>query len=163
VVLYRSSVLKRFQGFRFDHWPRGAYATETFLGSRPGGVIASAWAVSQYLGCSGYRRLARKTMEAKRRLVEGIRRIEGLEVLEPSELSIVLYRSTDRDVDINGVAELLWEKGWFVGRSREPEAVHLALNAVHAFVIGRYLTDLQDVVQRVRLSGRKGKQDYMTY
>lgn len=163
VVLYRSSVLKRFQGFRFDHWPRGAYATETFLGSRPGGVIASAWAVSQYLGCSGYRRLARKTMEAKRRLVEGIRRIEGLEVLEPSELSIVLYRSTDRDVDINGVAELLWEKGWFVGRSREPEAVHLALNAVHAPVIGRYLTDLQDVVQRVRLSGRKGKQDYMTY
>lgn len=163
VILYRSGHLKAFQGFRFDDWPRGSYFTETFLGSRPGGAIASAWAVSQFLGRAGYRRLARKTMEAKLHLVRGIEMIDGLEVLRPSDLSIVLYRSIDHRIDINAVAENLTEEGWFVGRSREPLALHLALNAVHAPVIDKYLFDLEHAVRRARESGRVGKQDDSTY
>ena len=163
VILYRSASLKAYQAFQFDNWPRGTYSTETFLGSRPGGSVASAWAVSQYLGRAGYRRLAKKTMEAKQRLVCGIEKISGLEVIRPSDLSIVLYRSVDDSVDINSVAEILVERGWFVGRSREPQALHLALNAVHAQVVDEYLIDLKDAVQRVRISGRIGAQDDMTY
>lgn len=163
VLLYRSPALKSYQGFHFDDWPRGSYSTDTFLGTRPGGSIASAWAVSQYLGSAGYRRLATKTMEAKERLVRGIERIQGLEVILPSDLSIVLYRSVDGHVDINAVAEALGEKGWFVGRSREPAALHLALNAVHAPVIEDYLSDLSDVVRVVRASRKVGKSDDATY
>lgn len=163
VILYRNANLKRFQGFRFDNWPRGNYATETFLGSRPAGSVASAWAVSQYLGRDGYRKLARKIMEAKARLVEGIGHIQGLEVIRPSELSIVLFKSIDAKVDINAVADGLTERNWFVGRSREPQALHFALNTVHAPVIGRYLEDLGDVVQHVRAAGRIGKSDENTY
>jgi sphinganine-1-phosphate aldolase len=163
VLLYRSAHLKRHQAFRFDNWPRGTYVTETFLGTRPGGSIASAWAVSQYLGRKGYRRLARKTMEAKQRLVGGIERIGGLKVLRPSELSIVLYRSVDPTVDINAVADELGRKGWFVGRSREPQAIHLALNAVHAPVIDDYLRDLRSAVTKVRMTGTVGKHDDSTY
>lgn len=163
VVLYRSESLQTFQGFHFQNWPRGSYSTQTFLGSRPGGSIASAWAVSQYLGRSGYRRLARKTLEAKQRLIQGIDRIAGLEVLRPSELSILLYKSVDDRLDINAVAEVLGEKGWFVGRSREPLALHLALNAVHAPIIDKYLTDLTDATRRVRLTGKVGTQDDTTY
>jgi glutamate/tyrosine decarboxylase-like PLP-dependent enzyme len=163
VILYRSASLLAYQGFHFEDWPRGTYSTETFLGSRPGGSVASAWAVSQYLGRSGYRRLARKTMDAKQRLVEGIEGTDGLEVLRPSDLSIVLYRSADKDVDINGVAEFLGERGWFVGRSREPQAIHLALNAVHAPIVDEYLVDLRYAVQQARESGRIGEQDDRTY
>src|SRR6185312_17527886 len=43
VILYRCAELKRDQTFRFDNWPRGSYSTETFLGSRPAGSVASAW------------------------------------------------------------------------------------------------------------------------
>jgi glutamate/tyrosine decarboxylase-like PLP-dependent enzyme len=163
VVLYRSAALKTYQPFEFTNWPRGFYATETFLGSRPGGSIASAWAVSQFLGRAGYRRLARTTMETKAKLVNGIDRIEGLEVLRPSELSIVLYKSNDPNLDINAVADALSQKGWFVGRSREPQALHLALNAVHARVIDQYLADLRQCVRDVRASGRVGVFDEATY
>lgn len=163
VVMYRSGRLKEYQSFHFDGWPRGSYSTETFLGSRPGGAIASAWAVSQYLGRAGYRRLAKKTMEAKSRLVVGIETIPGLEVLRPSELSVVLYRASDKGLDINAVAEVMTELGWFVGRSRDPEGIHLALNAVHAPIIDEYLMDLQRAVSRVRASGRIGEYDDMTY
>ena len=102
-------------------------------------------------------------MEAKQHLVCGIEKIEGLEVIRPSDLSIVLYRSIDKNVDINAVAEVLGERGWFVGRTREPEALHLALNAVHAPVIDGYLMDLTCAVQQVRISGRVGEHDAMTY
>jgi glutamate/tyrosine decarboxylase-like PLP-dependent enzyme len=163
VVLYRSATCGARQRFVFSDWPRGNYSTETFLGSRPGGAIASAWAVSQYLGYTGYRRLARKTMDAKQHLINGIESIRGLEVLRPSELSIVLYRSTDERVDIHAVADVLRERGWFVGRSREPPALHLALNAVHAPVIDEYLADLRAAVQQVRASGLRGQCDDATY
>jgi glutamate/tyrosine decarboxylase-like PLP-dependent enzyme len=163
VLLYRSSELKARQGFHFKEWPRGSYSTETFLGTRPGGAIASAWAVSQYLGRAGYRRLARKTMDAKQRLVRGIERIDGLEVIRPSELMIVLYRSVDPALDINAVGDQLGLRGWFVGRSREPQALHLALNAVHAPIIEDYLSDLEAAVQDVRRSGTVGTHDDSTY
>jgi sphinganine-1-phosphate aldolase len=163
VVLYRSGEFQKYQAFHFEDWPRGSYSTETFLGSRPGGAIASAWAVFQYLGHVGYRRLARKTMQAKEQLVSGIEQMRELEVIRPSELSIVLYKSTDHKVDINAVAEMMGEKGWFVGRSREPPAIHLALNAVHASIVGDYLNDLGDVVEIARLSGRTGVFDERTY
>jgi sphinganine-1-phosphate aldolase len=163
VLLYRSASVQKYQAFHFKNWPRGTYSTETFLGSRPGGCISSAWAVSQYLGRAGYRRLARKTMEAKQRLVAGIEKIAGLEVIRPSDLSIVLYRSGEESIDIQAVAERLGERGWFVGRSREPEGLHLALNAVHVPVIDKYLIDLDEAVQQVRASGQIGLQDEMTY
>lgn len=163
VVLYRQAHLKQYQGFKFDNWPRGSYATDTFLGSRPGGSVASAWAVLQYLGRDGYRRLARKTMDTKLLLVSGIDRIPGLRVLRPTELSIVLYHSTDKRVDIHAVADAMGEHGWFIGRSREPSAIHLAINAVHAPVIEQYLQDLSDCVLQARSSGRTGMYNDRTY
>jgi sphinganine-1-phosphate aldolase len=162
-LLYRSPELKALQGFQFTDWPRGTYATETFLGSRPGGSIASAWAVMQYLGKAGYRRLARKTLEAKQDLIEGIESIAGLRVIRPSDLCIVLFGSVTPDVNIHAVAEFLGTKGWFVGRSREPEALHFALNAVHVPIIEDYLDDLEWAVMRARTSCKDARHDDATY
>src|SRR3546814_7833247 len=68
VLLLRSETLRRFQQFEHRDWPRGVYATDTFLGSRPGGPAASAWAVMSYLGEAGYRRIARRIMSAKQEI-----------------------------------------------------------------------------------------------
>ncbi len=163
VVLYRSRTLKSYQAFHFDNWPRGTYSTETFPGSRPGGAIASAWAVMQYLGEAGYRQLARKIMDAAQRLRVGIERIEGLALVGSSDLNIVVYRSADPSLDIYAVGDVLQEMGWFVGRMREPAALHLALNAVHAPVVSRYLQDLRVAVADARLSGKSATHDDVTY
>jgi sphinganine-1-phosphate aldolase len=163
VLLHRSPSFKVHQSFRFDKWPRGTYITDTFLGSRPGGTVASAWAVMQYLGRSGYRKLAKKTMDAAQRLRFGIQDIAGLEVIVPSELNIVVYRSTDCGVDINAVADSLTAKGWFVGRMHEPEALHLALNAVHAPIVEQYLMDVRAAVSEVRAFHKVGTRDDLTY
>ena len=72
LLLLRDGVLKPYQRFEFEDWPRGAYMTETFLGTRPAGPVASAWAVMNYLGHDGYRAIARTIIETKARLARGI-------------------------------------------------------------------------------------------
>jgi len=164
LILYRCDEFKEHQRFEFDDWPRGHYATETFLGTRPASPVASAWAVMHYLGIEGYRRIAAIVAETKSKLIAGIEAIPGLAVVRPrSELSFVLYRSTDAAVDINAVADELGKKGWFVGRSVEPEAIHFMVNPVHGPVLDRYLADVRDAVQRVKQSGIVGTMDANTY
>lgn len=164
LILYRSETFKEHQRFEFDNWPRGYYMTETFLGTRPAGPVASAWAVMNYLGRSGYQHIARIVAKTRDKLIAGIDGIAGLEVVRPcSELSFVLYRSKDPAVDINAVAEQLGAKGWFVGRGVDPVAVHFMVNPVHAPIMDKYLADVSDAVETVRRQGLTGKMDTKTY
>jgi sphinganine-1-phosphate aldolase len=163
VVLYADAGLKAYQGFEFRDWPRGYYATETFPGTRPGGAIASAWAVMNYLGHEGYMDIARTIMDTKDRLVAGVNAIDGLCVVEPSDLCIMLYHSIDPALDINAIGDALLERGWFVGRCVRPEAIHLGLNTVHAPVVDAYLADLREAVEDVRAKRKVGQMDECTY
>lgn len=163
VLLLREAALARFHRFEHRDWPRGLYASDTFLGSRHGGPVASAWAVMHYLGEAGYRRIAREIMTAKERLAAGIEALPGLEVIRPSELCMLLYRSGDPALDTNALAEAMSRRGWFVGRSVEPEAIHFALNPVHHPAIDGYLRDLAAACREVRASGRIGTLDESTY
>jgi sphinganine-1-phosphate aldolase len=163
LFLLRDGDLKRYQRFAFEDWPRGAYATDTFLGTRPAGPIASAWAVMNYLGEEGYRDIARTIIDTKERLAAGIAAIEGLEILGPSELSFLLYRSVAPDLDVNAVAEGLTQHGWFVGRSLEPPGIHLMVNPVHAPIVDEYLEHLKSVVAEVRARKAVGVVDRETY
>ena len=163
VLLFRDSGLKEHLRFHFNSWPRGAYQTETFLGTRPGSPVASAWAVMNYLGEEGYLEIARTTMETKARFAEGISAIPGLAILEPNDLAFLLYRSADPDLNIDAVAEGLAKRGWFVGRCLEPPSIQLMFNPVHAPVVEEYLDDLTEVTNQVRSSKRVGVLDEHTY
>lgn len=163
LVLYRDGARLRYQRYEFDDWPRGFYGTDSFLGTRSGGPVASAWAVMNYLGIAGYTEGARVIRDLRKELVSGIKSIAGLTVLEQSTLSFVLYLSEDPSLDINAVAEGMSSRGWFIGRSVDPSAIHLMLNPVHAHVLDKYLVDLREVVADVRQSGATGTLDANTY
>ncbi|MER9426894.1 aspartate aminotransferase family protein, partial [Mesorhizobium sp. M0317] len=120
IVLFADATYQKHLRFHFSDWPRGNYITDTFLGTRAAGPVASAWAVMHYLGAEGYREIARTIMETKARFAEGIAAIAGLEILKPNDLSFLLYRSVDDGVDIDGVAEGMADRGWFVGRCNAP-------------------------------------------
>ncbi|WP_159998381.1 aminotransferase class V-fold PLP-dependent enzyme [Roseomonas sp. 18066] len=163
LLLLRDAALKRHHSFDFDGWPRGAYATETFSGSRPAGSIAAAWAVVNHLGRDGYAENARLIHDAKAQLVAGIEAIPGLRVIRPSDLCMLLYTAEDPAIDLDALAERLGARGWFVGRNMKPKAIHLALNTVHAATVGPYLADLAAAVAEVRAGALRGVEDRRTY
>ena len=150
-ILFRDADHQACSRYSFDDWPTGLYSTLTMAGTRPGGAIAAAWAVMNYLGAAGYRRIAEVSMDTRRRLVDGLTRIgHGLHVWSDPELWAVAYGS---DVcDIHAVADALAARGWWPGRVRTPRGIHLMITPVHAPVMDEYLDALADAACDVKAS-----------
>lgn len=164
LLLFRDKGLKDYERFEFSGWPRGTYATPTFLGSRPAGSIASAWAVMRYLGRDGYLKTTKATMDATMTMIRGINQIEGLKCLEPTgEANLYAFVSTDPDVDIMAVADHLQARGWFPGRMREPLSIQQGVNPVHLPVAEEYVQHVREAVSAVREAKRTGRFDERTY
>ena len=142
LFLLRDEALKAHQRFSSSNWPHGTYATDTFAGSRPAGAIAAAWTALNSLGWEGYRVAVRNVLDEKNRLIAGIEAIPGLNVVRPSESTVLLYTSAPPAPDIDVIAKSLTRRGWVIGRAKEPRGIHIALNGVHVGISARYLADL---------------------
>jgi glutamate/tyrosine decarboxylase-like PLP-dependent enzyme len=117
----------------------------TFAGSRPSGPVAAAWAVMRLLGEEGYLEIARGILRTTELFVEGIRRIDGLEVLFEPEIGVL------NEVDVITVADELGERGWPTARFLEPPALHFLMDRVDdESVIHELLRELASVVADVR-------------
>lgn len=149
VLLFRDAERQSCSRYSFEDWPTGLYSTLTLAGTRPGGAIAAAWAVMNFLGADGYRGIAQVVMDTRQRLADGLARTgHGLHVWSDPELWAVAYGSDD--CDMLAVADALTARGWWPGRVREPRGIHLMITPVHAPVIDEYVDDLAAAVRDVR-------------
>lgn len=147
VLLQRSEALKRYHAFDFDDWPSGRYHTFTIGGTRPGGAVAAAWAVMNYLGQDGYRRVVAGTMRVTRRFIEGIEEIPGLEVWGRPVSNKFGFGS--RTLDIGAVADGMEARGWTIGRQKTPPGINMHVSLLHEPIVDAWLRDLDDVTRRV--------------
>lgn len=150
VVLHRDKDLRRYQTFVFQDWLGGFYASPGIQGTRPAMPMATAWAVLHHLGMEGYLRLTEETIAARDRMVEGIRAVDGLQVLGEPEAQIVAMASADEGLDIFAVGDALQARGWFHDRQGPPDTLHSTVSAGNAPVIDEYLADLGACVDEVR-------------
>jgi sphinganine-1-phosphate aldolase len=152
VILHRDKDLRRYQTFVFDGWLGGFYASPNMQGTRPGLPMALAWATLHHLGLEGYLRLTRLTVEARARLVAGVRAIDGVTVLGEPEAHLVAISAApgweDR-VDVFAVGDALLARGWFHDRQGPPDTLHATVSAGNAPVIRDYLRDLAECVGEV--------------
>lgn len=150
LLLVADAADREWHKFDSRAWQRGPYAAYTTQGTRPGGAVAAAWAVMNYLGDEGYLRCARLIMEAKAIMTAGIGAIPGLAILQPSDLCIFVWRATDPGLDIGKVAAALDAEGWLVGRQQEPDGIHLHLNPIHREVAEEYVEAVSRAVAAAR-------------
>ncbi len=158
LLLFRDAGLRDYETFSFGGWPRGTYATPTFLGTRPAGAIAAAWTVQRYMGMEGYLVATKATMDATMGMIHGIDAIPGLSCLKPvGEANLYAFLSEDPDVEIMAVADRLAEKGWFPGRMREPLSIQQGVNPVHLPIVEEYVADVAAAADEVRKAGQKSR------
>ena len=138
-VFFRSGELHELMVFDVRDWPGGRMVTPTLAGTRPGGAIAAAWAVMNFLGEAGYRRKHARVTEARERIAAGVEAL-GFTVLGRPQLGILAF--TRADVDCVALWAKLRERGWFTGVTTEPKSLHLMLSPIHAEVADAYLADL---------------------
>jgi glutamate/tyrosine decarboxylase-like PLP-dependent enzyme len=153
-VFHRTEAQWEHQVFRFDAWPAGGMVTPTAAGTRPGGAIASAWAVLNYLGVEGYREKARQVVATREKLSAAIRAMDGLVTFGEPQLGLFTYGATQ--LDPFAIWARMVKRGWFTGLCTDPRGIHMMLSPAHANVADEYLADLATSVAEVRGSGESG-------
>ncbi len=163
LVLYRNEALQRRAAFQLDDWSGGPYRTPTMAGSRPGGMIAAAWAVFQHYGEAGFLDLNRTMLDTSLRLRRGIEAIPRFHVLGDPAMYVWAFGSDA--VDVMAVADAMAERRWYLGRQlTTPPSLHVVLTPIHAPVVDDFLRDLREVAETIARSGRTGaaKSNYAT-
>lgn len=139
-LFFRSGELREHMTFDAGPWPLGRMVTPTLAGTRPGGAIAAAWAVMNFLGVDGYRAKQRAVTEARAKVEAGVKKL-GFRVLGRPQLGIVTF-SHDR-ADALKLYARMHERGWFTAALVAPRALHFMLSPKHLEVIDQYLADLE--------------------
>ncbi len=152
-VFYRDTSYHDFQKFDHAEWSGGRMITQTYVGTRPGGAIAAAWAVMNHLGIEGYEAIARRMLEMSHQYQDDINAIDGLRVVGKPHITIVAYESTDENVEIAQVAEQMRSRGWLIGMSRQPAAIITMMSLLHERPREEYIDDLKASVADVRAEG----------
>jgi len=150
ILIYRNMEYLKHQFFIQQDWPGGVFASPALLGTRPGGPIAAAWAAINALGQKGYQDIAYRTMITTKKLLKGINSIEGLAIMGRPHASLFGYCSTDPELNIFAVGDVMDSKGWYIDRLQRPEGLHAMVTPAHENVADQYLYDLKKAVEQVR-------------
>jgi len=149
LILLREQEDIAFQEFSFDQWPTGKFVTATIAGSRPGGAIASAWTVMNYLGRSGYEQRVAKIIAARKKVQSAIDQMEDLMTLGKPEAGIIGIAAR-AGLDMSKVSQSIMSKGWKFSPLYEPPGLNVLLNQYHLETIDEFIEDLADAADEVR-------------
>ncbi|KAJ4879859.1 Sphingosine-1-phosphate lyase [Raphanus sativus] len=147
-VLYRNHEIRKHQFVAVTEWSGGLYVSPTIAGSRPGSLVAGAWAAMMSLGEEGYLENTGKIMEASKRLEEGVRGISELFVVGKPDMTIVAFGS--KALDIFEVNDIMSSKGWHLNALQRPNSIHICVTLQHVPVVDDFLQDLREAVETVK-------------
>ncbi|KAG6485736.1 hypothetical protein ZIOFF_054301 [Zingiber officinale] len=132
----------------FTEWSGGLYVSPTIAGSRPGGLIAGAWAAMMSLGLNGYLENTRQIMEVSKKIEKGIKEIPELFVVGHPQMTVIAFGSND--VNIFEVNDIMTLKGWHLNALQRPNSIHICVTLQHLNVLEDFLRDLRESVKTVK-------------
>lgn len=148
VIMFRNHQLRAHMYFIAENWPGGVYASPTVAGSRPGGLIAGAWASLIGIGRDGYLKYVDGIMKTTREILEGIKNIPELFVIGTPKMMLVAFGS--KVVDIFRVNAGMSKRGWNLSPLQYPSAVHICVTARHIGSAPTFIQDLRESVAEVK-------------
>ena len=155
VLLYRNRELRKHALFVCSGTTEYAVINPTVLSSKTAGPIAAAWAVLRHLGEAGYERIARESWEATRVLVEGIEKIEGIEVLAKPE--ICMFTLGSEEINIFELDDEMRQRGWSLlpqfACGGGPANLHVSIADSNVPHVDRLLSDLREAVGQILSRG----------
>jgi glutamate/tyrosine decarboxylase-like PLP-dependent enzyme len=164
-IIYRTKALRRHQYFVHADWPGGLFGSPSVLGTRPGGAIAAAWAVMNYLGEEGYLELARQAMAATGKIIRGVSETPGLRILGKPVMSSIAIGAdaaavpgpTGEGLDLYVLADLMQARGWRVDRGQNPPSLHLTISPAHDALAATFVDDLRACTREVIDTGAQAQ------
>jgi glutamate/tyrosine decarboxylase-like PLP-dependent enzyme len=152
LVLYRDKDLRRFQIFACSKWIGYTIVNNAVQSSKSGGPMAAAWAVLNLIGDEGYLEIARKKLEATRRIIEGIERIEDLRMMVQPDMCLLAF--TSDTVNVFHIIDEMNGRGWYIqpalafGNSKEN--IHMSINVSNVGWVDNFIEDLDLCVKKAK-------------
>ncbi len=110
----------------------------TFVGTRSGASVASAWAVFKALGVEGYTKIVRNCINNTQILARGLEKY-GYRLLCNPQLNIVAFKADNT----KKLSETLWRKGWYVSYIPRYDCIRVVVMPhVKSRHISAFLADL---------------------
>ena len=156
VLLYRNDELRKQQFSVYPNWEGGIYGSTSFLGTKPGGIVAASWFALNHIGENGYIELTQKTMSATKVIYDFIQKSEHLSLIGNPIMSLIAFHS--EKYDTYHIADELSNLGWYIGRLQNPRGIHLVVSQIHADgAAENFIADLQSVLKSLSRSEIKNK------
>lgn len=154
VILHKNKDLRRHQMFACSRWTGYTVVNPAVTSSKTGGPMAAAWAVMNYLGDKGYMKIVREVMDATRLLIDGINRIDGLQVLGKPDMCMFAVASTSEKINVYRLADELKKKNWYVQpqfrRANSPSNIHISMSRSTVHQARAFLNDFKETVEELR-------------
>ena len=145
-ILFRNEEKMRSISTSVPYLAGGGTEHTTILGTRSGASAIAVWALLMHLGRQGYRGVVARCMRLTSKLVDGIRRINGVSLKTNPALNIVGI--TSNELDIESVAGELRRMGWAI--SLFPSYIRVVVMPhVSPSHIEHFLQDLKETVEKL--------------
>ncbi|MFC2086519.1 pyridoxal phosphate-dependent decarboxylase family protein, partial [Bacteroidota bacterium] len=145
IILYRNKDLRKKQFYIYPDWPGGVFASPALSGTRGGGALAGTWAVMRLLGWEGYKKIVKSVIEESRKIINGISKIPGLDIISNPDMSVFSF--TSNDADIFNIGDVMEEKGWYLNRQQFPNSLHMTISNGNVGKADEFLTDLENTLK----------------
>lgn len=152
LVLYRNKELRKYQIFACSHWTGYTVINNAVQSSRSGGPMAAAWAVLNFIGDEGYLEIARKKIEATKKIAEGIEKNKDLRLMTKPEMCLLSF--TSDTVNVFHIIDEMNAMGWYIQPAlafeNSKENIHLSINFSNVEWVDQLLSDLNQCVEKAK-------------
>lgn len=167
MILYSSPLIRRHQFTGITDWTDGLYISPGLAGSRPGALIATAWASLVRFGHSGYIQATLEIVATARKLRDGLisspllsKHLEIIGDERHTMPNIVAFKSKHPSrLNIYDLNDLLSKRsGWHLSALQRPPALHICFTAAHGDgkVVESLLEAMEAVVEEMVSGPREG-------
>lgn len=154
VILYRNKKLRRAQYFNYGKWSGGLYSTPTISGSRPGALLACAWASLVTIGKAGYKSRVKVILDATQKVGKAVSNIPGLYLLGGNPHAMIVCFASDSTFDIYAVGERMAKMGWSLNSLQNPPCIHLCVTLKTAENADKFIANLTLAVKKIRTESK---------
>jgi glutamate/tyrosine decarboxylase-like PLP-dependent enzyme len=153
-IMYRSKNIRKYQIFACTDTTGYTLINPTLLSSKTGGPMAGAWAILNFLGEDGYKKIVKEVQEATRKLIDGVNAMEDLQVLGEPAMCMFSFKSDT--INVYQLADEMSQRGWYIqgqfSTPLTPRNLHISLNHGTVHNVDVLLRDLRACVDIVKES-----------
>jgi glutamate/tyrosine decarboxylase-like PLP-dependent enzyme len=151
-IMYRGKDIRKYQIFACTDTTGYTLINPTMLSSKTGGPMAGAWAILNFLGEEGYKKMVREVQEATRNLIDGVNSIKDLQVLGEPVMCMFSFKSDT--LNVYQLADEMSNRGWYIqgqfSTPLTPRNLHLSVNHGTVQSVDALLADLRECVEIVK-------------